>query len=428
MPRFDAHPDFAKHLDAMDPLKDLRKEFLHPKDPAGKGREVFYFVGNSLGLCPRKAAGYVQDEMQAWADLAVQGHFKKDFGWYAYHEHFADPLARLVGAHPGEVVAMNSLTVNLHLMMVSFYKPTAERNLIYIEDGAFPSDSYAVATQSDFHGYPADKHVKRFVPRSGENLLRTADIVSTIEKDGDRIALILLGHVNYLTGQALEIETIVRAARRKGCTVGLDLAHGAGNVPLELHRWGVDFAVWCSYKYLNGGPGCVAGCFVHDKHTRDKDLPRFGGWWGHDKTRRFLMEPRFSPMRGAEGWQLSNPPILPLAALRASLELFEAAGGMQGLVEKQRLLTGYLEFLLADLPPDFADILTPKNPNHRGSQLSLRVKKEPEALVRRLEAEGVFCDFRRPDILRAAPVPLYNGFDQVHRFVDILKTHAEHNR
>lgn len=424
--QFESHPDFARHLDATDPLRHFRDEFLFPK--TANGKDVLYFVGHSLGLCPRKAPDYVQDEMRAWAEMGVRGHFKSEHGWYAFHEHFTQPLARLVGAQPEEVVAMNSLTVNLHLMMVSFYRPDDKRNLIYIEDGAFPSDSYAVATQAHFHGFSPDTQVKRFRPRQGELLLRTEDVLQTIERDGDKIALVLLGQVNYLTGQALDIEPIIRAAHRQGCKVGLDLAHGAGNLALELHRLGPDFAVWCSYKYLNGGPGCVAGCFVHERHADDPDLPKFGGWWGHDKTRRFQMEAKFQPMRGAEGWQLSNPPILPLACLRASLELFDAAGGMVKLVEKQRQLTGYLEFLLADLPTDFADILTPRDPSQRGCQLSLRVKKDPEGLVKRLESEGLYCDFRKPDILRAAPVPLYNGFEQISQLVQVLRAHAENSR
>jgi kynureninase len=419
LPTFDSHPDFARHLDATDPLRGFADDFLCPTK--ADGGKVLYLTGHSLGLCPRKAPEYVQAEMKAWAEMGVRGHFKNDRGWYAYHESFASPLARLVGAYPTEVVAMNSLTVNLHLMLVSFYRPDKVRNQIYIEAGAFPSDNYAVATQTRFHGFDPQGHVKQFRPRTAEHLLRTDDIVQTIEEEGDKIAVILLGQVNYLTGQALDLEPIIRQAHRKGCIVGIDLAHGIGNLGLELHRLGPDFAVWCSYKYLNGGPGCVAGCFVHDRHGKDPDLPRFGGWWGHDKARRFLMEPQFQPMPGAEGWQLSNPPILPLACLRASLELFDAAGGMEKLVDKQRLLTGYLEFLLNDLPNEFAEILTPRESFSRGCQLSVRIKSDPEGLVKYLEANGVTCDFRRPDILRAAPVPLYNGFEEVYQFVHALK-------
>ncbi len=424
MAAFDSHPDFAQHLDETDPLRPFRDRFHHPKT---KGDAPIYLVGNSLGLCPKSALAYVDAEMKAWAELAGGGHFKSDFGWYSYHENFAGPLSRLVGAHPSEVVAMNSLTVNLHLMMVSFYQPTSGRKVIYMEEGAFPSDIYAVSSQVHYHGYDPAEEVKTFKPRPGEHLLHTDDILEVIEKEGDNIALILLGQVNYLTGQAFEVEKIVRAAHHKGCMVGLDLAHGAGNLQLELHRWGVDFAVWCSYKYLNSGPGSVAGCFVHDRHGDNFKLARFAGWWGHDKTKRFLMESGFSPMTGAEGWQVSNPPILPLACLRASLEIFDEAGGMATLVQKQRLLTGYLDFLLSDLPGDFAEILTPRDAAFRGCQISMRVKKDPEGLVKRLEAQGVFCDFRRPGIIRAAPTPLYNGFKQVATFAQILRNHAQSN-
>ena len=411
--------DEARALDAADPLSCLRDEFLIPPGP--DGRECVYLCGNSLGLQPRRAREYIGQELDDWARLGVEGHLHAKHAWMPYHENLTAPLARLVGARPIEVVAMNTLTVNLHLMMVSFYRPTPARHRILVEAGAFPSDQYAVASQARFHGLDPAEAIVELRPRQGEATLRTADVVEAIERDGDGIALVLLGNVNYLTGQAFDVPAITRAARARGCAVGWDLAHGAGNLLLSLHDWDVDFAVWCSYKYLNGGPGTLAGCFVHERHAEDASIPRFAGWWGHDKARRFEMQPGFRAIPGAEGWQLSNPPIFQLAALRASLELFDRAT-MPALRERGDRLTAYLESRLDRLATDAVRITTPRDPRQRGSQLSLRVK-DGKALVARLAAAGVICDFREPDVLRVAPAPLYNRFEDVHRFVRILEEH-----
>lgn len=412
---------FARKLDAEDPLRAFRDEFLFPKGPDGKS--VVYLAGNSLGLQPRNAGQYILDELEDWARLGVDGHHDGRHPWIHYHELVTQQTARMVGAKPLEVVVMNTLTVNLHLMMVSFYRPTKERFKILVEGGAFPSDQYAVASQVRFHGYDAREAVLELKPRAGEETLRTEDILATIERHGNEVALVLLGSVNYLTGQAFDIPAITKAAHAKGCFVGFDLAHGAGNLKVSLHDDGPDFAVWCSYKYLNGGPGNLGGVFVHERHAREKDLPRFEGWWGHDKGTRFQMGPTFDPLPGAEGWQLSNPPIFQLAALRASLELFDKAG-MEALRAKSERLTGYLEFLLDRLPPGFVSITTPRDAKQRGAQLSLRFKGEAQGMLKRLADAGIVCDFRKPDIIRAAPTPLYCNYTDVYRFVRTLEGHA----
>ena len=419
MHKYENSETFARAMDAKDPVSHFKKEFLFPNGPSGE--PCLYFAGNSLGLQPRKARSYVEQELDDWAKFGVEGHFHAKNPWLPYHELLTAQTARLVGAREIEVVVMNTLTVNLHLMMVSFYRPTRERFKILIEGGAFPSDRYAVASQAGFHGYDASEAILELKPRPGENLLRTEDIIEFIDRRGEEIALVLIGNVNYLTGQAFDMRAITRAARAKGCRVGFDLAHGAGNIIPELHDSDADFAVWCSYKYLNAGPGSLSGCFVHEKHSRE-DLPRFSGWWGHDKATRFQMGPRFVPIAGAEGWQLSNPPILQLAALRASMELFDAAT-MPALRKKSEALTGYLEFLLRGLPKGFCEITTSNDPAARGAQLSLRVPN-PKELLKKLAAEGVVVDFREPDILRVAPAPLYCGFSDVHRFAGILSQQA----
>ncbi len=413
--------DFAIALDAEDPLRQHRKEFLIPA--AGDRKECIYLAGNSLGLQPRKARTYIEQELDDWANLGVEGHFEAKHPWLPYHENLTDMSARLVGALPSEVVVMNTLTVNLHLMMVSFYRPTKERFKIVTESGAFPSDQYAVASQAKFHGYNPEEAIIELTPRDGESILRTDDIIAVIEKEGDKVALIMLGDVNYLTGQAFEVEKIVKAARATGCNIGLNLAHGAGNLLLKLHDWDVDFAVWCSYKYLNAGPGGLSGCFVHEKHANNFDLPRFAGWWGHNKKERFKMGPQFDPIPGAEGWQLSNPPIFQLAALRASLEIFDAAT-MTAIREKSVRITGYLEYLLNQLPEGFCSIITPKNPEERGSQLSIRLAKDPKDMLEALKREGAICDFRNPDIIRATPIPLYVRYQDVFDFAKILARFA----
>jgi len=421
---FEPGEAFARRMDEEDPLRRFRDEFLFPSD--AHGGPVVYLAGNSLGLQPRKARGYIEQELDDWARYAVEGHQKARHPWLPYHEELTEQAARLVGAKPLEVVVMNSLTVNLHLMMVSFYRPTRERFKILVEGGAFPSDRYGVASQARFHGFSREQAVVEVSPRAGEATVRDEDLAEAIAREGSSLALVLLGNVNYLTGQAFDIAAVTRAAHAQGALVGFDLAHGAGNLLLDLHDAGPDFAVWCSYKYLNGGPGTVAGCFVHERHAHAREIPRFEGWWGHDKGTRFSMPPTFQALPGAEGWQLSNPPIFQLAALRASLELFDDAT-MPALRRKSERLTGYLAYLLGRLPEGFCRVLTPSEPRRRGAQLSLRIERgagNPRDLLPRLAEAGVVCDFREPDVIRAAPAPLYCSFRDVFRFVEVLERHA----
>lgn len=415
---FEASPTFAGKMDTLDPLKGSREKFFMPK--RADGSDAIYLTGNSLGLQPKTARGYVEQELKDWETLGVEGHLNAKTPWLPYHEFLTEQIARIVGANPIETVVMNSLTVNLHLMMVSFYRPTAARRKIVIEKGAFPSDQYAVESQLRFHGFNPDSELIELTPREGETTLRTEDIVETIEREGDAIALVLLGGVNYYTGQAFDMKTLTEAGHKVGATVGFDLAHAAGNLELHLHDWNVDFAVWCSYKYLNGGPGAVAGAFIHERHADAIGLPRFAGWWGHDKATRFLMGPEFRPIPGAEGWQISNPPILQMAALRASLEIFDQVG-MSALRAKSEKLTGYLEFLLNEIGDERVSVITPSDPNQRGCQLSIRVKDANKRLFTAITEHGVFADWREPDVIRVAPVPLYNSFTDVHAFADILK-------
>ncbi|HEV2212976.1 MAG TPA: kynureninase [Gammaproteobacteria bacterium] len=410
---------FATELDRADPLSGYRSRFHIPRH--GEGEEI-YFCGNSLGLQPVTTQRYIDEELEDWRRLAVKAHFDGHRPWMPYHEQFADSTARLVGAQPGEVVNMNSLTVNLHLMMASFYRPTRERHRILMERTAFPSDRYAVATQIAFHGYTVEESLIELAPRGDQALIDVEEIESLLEQEGERIALVLLPGVQYYSGQVFDMARITAAARRAGCRVGFDLAHAVGNIPLKLHDWDMDFAVWCNYKYMNAGPGAVAGCFVHECHARSFDLPRLGGWWGHDKRSRFRMGPEFVPMSGAEGWQLSNPPILGLAPLLASLEIFDAAG-MAALRAKSLQLTGYLEFQLRETLPEQVEILTPADPAQRGCQLSLRLhagRAQARQVFEQLEARGVTGDWREPDVIRVAPVPLYNRYADVHGFVAIL--------
>ncbi|HEX9929870.1 MAG TPA: kynureninase [Pyrinomonadaceae bacterium] len=415
---FEASAQFASELDAQDSLKSFREKFYIPKQP--NGEDVLYFTGNSLGLQPKTTGNYIEQELKDWATLGVEGHFHAKNPWLPYHEFVAEQMAEIVGAHPIETVVMNSLTVNLHLLMVSFYRPTPERNKIVIEAGAFPSDQYAVQSQIKFHNFEIEDSLIELKPRIGEALLRTEDIERTIAENGDSIALIMLGGVNYYTGQKYDFERITKAGHKVGAIVGYDLAHAAGNVELKLHDWNADFAAWCSYKYLNSGPGSIAGVFVHERHAESFDLPRFAGWWGHDKETRFLMGSKFVPLRGAEGWQLSNPPIFQLAALKASLDIFEQAG-MINLIEKSKKLTGYLEFLLGEIRDERISIITPQNPAERGCQLSIRVRDADKNLFKALSDKGVVADWREPDVIRVAPVPLYNSFTDVFRFSEILK-------
>jgi kynureninase len=406
-------------LDLRDPLRSFRDQFYFPGNADGK--PLLYFCGNSLGLQPRNARAFVVQELDDWAKYGVEGHFHAKNPWMPYHELLTEQMADLVGALPVETVVMNTLTVNLHLMMTSFYRPTPERYKILIESDAFPSDRYAVASQVQWHGFTPEEAILELRPRAGEVLIRAADIAEQLEKEGSRVALVLLGGVNYYTGQVFDFQEITRQAHAQGCSVGFDMAHGAGNIPLGLHDSGADFAVWCTYKYLNAGPGNLAGCFVHERHARRFDLPRFAGWWGHNKATRFNMRYDFDPLPGAEGWQLSNPPIVSLAALRASLEVFRAAGGMGPLREKSLALTGYLESLLHQLPGHRIRLITPSDPAQRGCQLSIQVQDADKSLHQRLTTEGVITDWREPDVIRVAPVPLYNSFQDVFDFVERLK-------
>jgi len=411
---FQTGEEFAADMDARDPLAHFRECFYFPKSKSGD--DCIYLCGHSLGLQPKTASAFVEEELRNWAQLGVEGHFHAKTPWIKFHRLLTEQSAALVGARPAEVVVMNSLTVNLHLMMASFYRPTKERNKILVERGAFPSDQYAVNSQIRFHGFTPAMSLLELPPRDGESCLRDEDIESAIDREGDSIALILLGGVNYVTGQAFDLARITRAGQRKGCVVGFDLAHAAGNIPLHLHDWGPDFAVWCNYKYLNGGPGCVAGCFVHERHACAWELPRLAGWWGVDEKIRFQMGPNFQPMEGAEGWQLSNPPILALAPLRASLEMFFEAS-WERLRAKSVSLTAYMEFLLAQqVSPKFA-IITPREPERRGAQLSIRIHGDGRKVCDRLAAEGVIGDWREPDTFRVAAVPLYNSYQDVYRFV-----------
>jgi kynureninase len=413
--QFETGRAFAQAMTAADPLAPFRDRFHIPTTPAGS--DCVYLCGHSLGLQPKSARAYIEQELQDWERLGVEGHFHAQNPWLSYHEIMAAPTARLVGALPNEVVVMNSLTVNLHLMMVSFYRPTATRHQIVIESSAFPSDQYAVQSQIDFHGYDPAKSLHEIAPRPGETTIRSEDIEKWLAEKGEQTALLLFSGVNYYTGQAFDCARITRAAHAQGCMVGFDMAHAAGNLQLQLHDWDVDFAVWCSYKYLNGGPGCVAGCFVHERHAHNQQLPRFAGWWGHDKSSRFQMPSQFQPIPGAEGWQLSNPSILSMAALRASLAVFDEAT-MARLRAKSETLTAYLEFLLAQQVNEEFSILTPRDAAQRGAQLSLQITKGGRAVCDRLARQGILCDWREPDILRVAPVPLYNSFADVHTFAD----------
>ena len=418
--QFSNNEDLAKQLDAEDSLHVFRKKFHLPANRGGA--PLIYFAGNSLGLMPKSARKIVGQELDDWAHLGVDAHLKGKTPWYWYHESLRQPAGRLVGAQPIEVICMNSLTVNLHLMMATFYRPTKSRFKILMEDPAFPSDTYAIKTQIVHHGLSAKEALILARPRSGEFTVRTEEILDLIEKHAEELAVILIGGVNFFTGQLFDIPTITAAAQKHGITVGVDLAHAIGNVPLSLHDWNVDFAVWCSYKYLNAGPGAVAGAFVHERHATNTNLPRLAGWFGNDPKTRFRMhlEPEFIPVASADGWQISNPPILSMAPLRASLAIFEEAG-MEALREKSIKMTNYLQFLLEDGGSGkLFNVITPREANERGCQLSIQAQEHPKELFGKLEAAGVKCDFREPNVIRAAPTPLYNTFHEVWRFARIL--------
>jgi kynureninase len=420
---FSVDEDFPKQLDAEDPLRDFREQFHLPLDKDGK--PLIYFAGNSLGLMPKPARQIIEEEVDNWAALGVDAHHATGTPWYSYHEALRDPTARLAGAKPVEVICMNSLTVNLHLMMATFYRPTKSRFKILMEEPAFPSDTYAVKTQIVHHGLDPRDALILAQPCKGEFTIRTEDIVDLISKHGDRLAVVMFGGVNFFTGQLLEIEKITAAAQKHGVLAGFDLAHAIGNVPLSLHDWNVDFAIWCSYKYLNAGPGAVAGAFVHERHATNTTLPRLAGWFGNDPNTRFRLhlEPEFMPVASADGWQISNPPIFAMAPLRASLAMFDQAGGMDSLRAKSVRVTTYLESLLDQNASKRFTIITPKSVNERGCQLSILAHEHAKALHGELIAAGVKCDFREPNVIRVAPTPLYNTFHEVWRFARILTDH-----
>jgi kynureninase len=410
---------FAKTLDQKDKLRSYRNRFHIPRY---NGKSTIYFIGNSLGLQPKITKQILFEELTDWATLGGEGHFNGRRPWLYYHKFTKKALARLIGAKDSEVVAMNQLTVNLHLMMVSFYRPDAKRYKILAEAGAFPSDQYAFESQIRFHGYEPDDALIELKPREGEYTLRTEDILAAIKEHAAELALVIFGGVQYYTGQFFDIKEITSAGQKAGACVGFDLAHAIGNTPLSLHRHNVDFAVWCSYKYLNAGPGGLAGAFVHEKHAKDFSLPRFAGWWGHNEGKRFNMEKGFQPMDGVDGWQLSNVPILQAAALMASLNIFQNAG-MRALRTKSIQLSGYLEFLLNHINGEgkYFTILTPKNPKERGCQFSLYFPRNAKRIFDTLTKAGIVVDYREPNVIRVAPVPLYNTFQEVFKFVDVLQ-------
>lgn len=416
---------FAREMDAQDPLRLYREQFYIPQH---EGKDSIYLCGNSLGLQPKSTEAALLAELKQWRTFGVEGHFKGEMPWMYYHRFLTEQSAGLVGAKAEEVVIMNTLTTNLHLMMVSFYRPTSSRYKIIMEGGAFPSDQYALESQARFHGLDPEEAIVEVMPRAGEMNLRTEDIIAAIEREGDAVALVLFGGVNYFTGQYFDLPAITRAGHAVGAQVGFDLAHTAGNIPLELHDWEVDFAVWCSYKYLNSGPGGPSGIFVHERHGNNPDLPRFAGWWGHDEESRFLMQKGFVPMRGAAGWQLSNAQILSFAAHKSSLDIFQEVG-MKALREKSLLLTGYLAFLINELKEKGKpfNIITPADPAQRGCQYSILTDASGRALFQELTEKGVVADWREDNlygemagVIRVAPVPLYNGFEEVFRFVELL--------
>ena len=411
--------DYAKQLDQEDPISYLRNQFHIPRDKHGK--EWLYFTGNSLGLQPKITSKYIEQELDDWANFGVEGHFEAKNPWLSYHELLTDTMAKVVGAKPIEVVVMNTLTTNLHLLMVSFYQPSKTKYKIIIESDAFPSDRYAVQSQLSFHGFDPEEALIEWKPKEGKELLELEDLKSILDSQGDEVALLLIGGVNYYTGQYLDIKKIAELGHAKKCMVGIDLAHGAGNIQPNLHDSSIDFAAWCTYKYLNSGPGSLSGLFVHEKHAQRKDLPRFAGWWNHNKETRFNMRQPFDVMEGAEGWQLSNPPILSMAAIKASLDIFEKVG-MNALVKKSKKLTGFFEYLVNEIASDTIEIITPTNPNERGCQLSLQVKNADKSLHKKLTENNIITDWREPDVIRCAPVPMYTSFEDVYHMVTILES------
>lgn len=409
---------YAKKQDAEDLLAPFRNKFHIPKN--SNGEELVYLCGNSLGLQPKITSEYIKEELTDWANLGVEGHVEGKHPWLPYHEFLTENMAKIVGAKPSEVVVMNTLTTNLHLMMVSFYQPTKTKYKIVVESDAFPSDKYAVESQLKFHGFDPKEGLIFWKPRTGEELCRFEDLEEIMETHGNEIALLMIGSTNYYTGQSFPLNKITELGHKYKCMVGFDLAHGAGNIQPNLHETGADFAVWCTYKYLNSGPGSLGGCFVHERHANNENLNRFAGWWGHNKQTRFNMRHEFDALPGAEGWQLSNPPILSMAAIRASLDTF-AEAGFENLRKKSEKLTGYLEFLLDEMQNESINVITPRNPEERGCQLSIQVKNAHKNLHTKLTKAGVISDWREPDVIRVAPAPLYNSFEDIYRFSEKLK-------
>jgi len=415
--------EFALKLDEQDELKKYRNKF---HIPVINGKETIYFTGNSLGLQPKSTKDYIAQELDDWAQWGVEGHFLGKNPWFAYHEMFAKPISKIVGATEQEVVVMNNLTVNLNLLLVSFYRPTATRYKILCEAKAFPSDQYALEMQVRNAGLNPDNAIIEISPREGERTIHNEDIITVIEAAGDTLACVMIGGVNYFTGQVFDMKAITAAAHKVGANCGFDLAHGAGNIELKLHEWDVDFACWCSYKYLNSGPGGVSGIFIHEKHCNNTDLPRFAGWWGQEKETRFLMEKGFNPIKSAEGWQMSNAPILTMAAHKAAIDIFDEVG-MEKLLKKQRLLSGYLEFIVDDVNESLngsdksLEIITPRNWDERGSQVSVIANGYGKDLFDQLTKEGLISDWREPNVIRMAPIPLYNSYEDIYRFGEILK-------
>ncbi len=414
---FEATIDYARNLDEIDSLYPFRGRFFFPQH---EGRDAIYLCGNSLGLQPKSVSYLMQQELDDWARYGVEGHFQARNPWFSYHKIFTERLTKIVGAKKEEVVAMNTLTVNLHLLMLSFYRPEGKRYKILMEAGAFPSDQYAVETQVRMYGYEPEDAIIEMKPKPGAYLIEEEDILQAIADAGDSLALVMMGGVNYYTGQFFDLKKITDAAHRVGAYAGYDLAHAVGNIPLQLHDWNVDFACWCSYKYLNSGPGGVGGIYVHEHHAKNPKVFRLGGWWGNEEKTRFKMEKGFVPSKTAESWQMSNAPVFNMVAHHASLDIFEKAG-MTALREKSEKLTAYLEFLLRTIDSLPFEIITPSEPKRRGCQLSLLFKERGREVFDKLTKNGVIADWREPDVIRIAPVPLYNTYEDVYRFYALLK-------
>lgn len=414
--RFEATRAFAEKMDEKDPLKKFRKQFLFPQH---KGKKAIYFCGNSLGLQPKQTAKAIKQELKDWKNLAIGGYFHAKHPWIYYHENCKQTLSKMMGCQRNEVTVMNALTVNLHLLLLSFYKPTVRRYKIIMEAGAFPSDQYAAETQAKFHGFDPAEAIIEITPRKGEKTLRTEDIVQSIESNKDSLCLVLLGGINYYTGQLYDLAAVTAAAHNAGAIAGYDLAHIAGNVPMQLHKWKADFAVWCSYKYLNAGPGAVSGLYIHAKHANNKGYSRLGGWWGNAESTRFQMKKGFIPKANVDGWQLSTAQVFNMVALKASLQLFEKAG-IKNIRKKSILLTAYLEFLLQQLTNINFEVITPADPDQRGAQLSLFFKTNGKAIHQALTSKGIIVDYREPGVIRVAPAPLFNTFKEVYKFYEIV--------